>query len=255
MVRCPGILAFALVVVANSKQVARKRAKPKHTARTQASPALRLETQRAKLEERLIYLAKETTQVEQRLAEVLEALNGTSPANGAAAAPPPATTAPPPKKGRSELLRAFPARAGVPANGSDLDLYHRVRNVECRGDLVILATELGLTGMAAEIGVWHGGFSRHNLEHSKFEKYYMIDAWAYRKDDMIVDGTGKYRRSNDKNKPDNKGHLEDYHTAQKSVAAFPDRAVLKRMLSDAAAADFEDEYFDFLYVDASVPWP
>ncbi|KAK7249740.1 tenascin-like protein [Aureococcus anophagefferens] len=60
---------------------------------------------------------------------------------------------------------------------------------------------------------------RHNLEHSKFEKYYMIDAWAYRKDDMIVDGTGKYRRSNDKNKPDNKGHLEDYRTAQKSVDA------------------------------------
>ena len=87
----------------------------------------------------------------------------------------------------------YPARRGIPESESELDLYHRLRNVESRGDLVILATELGLHGNAAEIGVWHGGFSRHNLANSRFKKYYMIDAWAFRKNDFIVDARGKYR--------------------------------------------------------------
>ena len=76
MVSCPGLLAFALVAVANSRKISpkelqrreqRKREREglrgpaaeqalQDTARTQASPALRLETQRAELEERLAEL-------------------------------------------------------------------------------------------------------------------------------------------------------------------------------------------------------
>ena len=144
----------------------------------------------------------------------------------------------------------YPARRGIPESESELDLYHRLRNVESRGDLVILATELGLHGNAAEIGVWHGGFSRHNLANSRFKKYYMIDAWAFRKNDFIVDARGKYRLSGDKNKPDTASHNTDYQIANHSVDAFRGRAVMIRDLSENAAKQFEDEFFDFIYVDA-----
>ena len=141
MVSCPGLLAFALVAVANSRKISpkelqrreqRKREREglrgpaaeqalQDTARTQASPALRLETQRAELEERLAELetqgaalAAETARVEHGIADVLEALdraNGTDAATAPppAAAPPPATSpaacAAPPAGGNATVVR------------------------------------------------------------------------------------------------------------------------------------------------------
>ena len=55
------------------------------------------------------------------------------------------------------------------------------RNAIHRGELVLLCNEMGLTGMAAEIGVNKGEFAQHNLRHWLGTKYYMIDAWSFRK--------------------------------------------------------------------------
>ena len=43
-------------------------------------------------------------------------------------------------------------------------------NAHHRGELVEICNLLGLTGNAAEIGVFHGGFSRHNLLHGQWKK-------------------------------------------------------------------------------------
>jgi len=135
MVSCPGLLAFALVAVANSRKISpkelqrreqRKREREglrgpaaeqalQDTARTQASPALRLETQRAELEERLAELetqgaalAAETARVEHGLADVLEALDRANGTDAAAAPPPaaaPAACAAPPAGGNATVVR------------------------------------------------------------------------------------------------------------------------------------------------------
>ena len=125
--------------------------------------------------------------------------------------------------------------------------YQRIRNAQHRGQLVELCNELGLTGNAAEIGVWHGGFSRRNLQVWNGSRYYMIDAWAFRGND-----TAEGVVSNDKNSRSKKEHDEDYRTARSAVQPWVDsgRAVLVRRFLEAAVLEFPDEFFDFIYIDA-----
>ena len=59
-------------------------------------------------------------------------------------------------------------------------LYHKIVNARHRGELVELLNNLNLLGNAAEIGVWHAGFARHNLQHWRGKRYFMIDAWQFR---------------------------------------------------------------------------
>ena len=61
-----------------------------------------------------------------------------------------------------------------------------------RGELVDICNQIGLTGNAAEVGVFRAGFSQHNLQRWKGSKYYMIDAWAHRAND--TGSTDKNRR-------------------------------------------------------------
>ncbi|KAK7248793.1 hypothetical protein SO694_00041233 [Aureococcus anophagefferens] len=133
MVSFPNLLAFALVAVANSRKISPKEVQRREqrkreraeglrgpaaeqalqdTARTQASPALRLETQRAELEERLAELetrgaalAAETARVEHGLADVLEALDASGEARGAPPAAAPAACAAPPAGGNATVVR------------------------------------------------------------------------------------------------------------------------------------------------------
>lgn len=124
----------------------------------------------------------------------------------------------------------------------------RFVNAKHRGELVEVCNRLGLVQNAAEIGVWHGGFSNHNLRVWQGQKYYMIDAWAYRPNDKSADG----RISADKNFMGDAENDKNFEIAKAAVANWTKsgRAVLVRKPSYIAVKDFEDEYFDFIYVDA-----
>jgi len=123
------------------------------------------------------------------------------------------------------------------------ELYHRIVNAHHRGELVALCNRLGLVGNAVEVGVWHGGFARHNLRTWHGRRYYMVDAWQHRSNDSSFDkndvGSGSW----------------EYHLNVANDATAPwlesGRAVIVRRLSEAAAASFADEFFDFIYVDAN----
>ena len=137
-------------------------------------------------------------------------------------------------------------RAGdlAQAGNHGYDLRKMV-NVQHRGELAELCNLLGLTGNAVEIGVFRGGFSRHNLIWGKFEKYYMVDPWAFRANDTLP---GKVSR--DKNQNNTRIHDFNYEIAKGAVRAWPGRAVVLRRFGEAAALDFPDEFFDFIYIDA-----
>jgi len=120
-------------------------------------------------------------------------------------------------------------------------------NAHHRGELVEICNLLGLTGNAAEIGVFHGGFSRHNLLHGQWKKYYMIDAWQFRPN-QTVGG----QLSPDKNEKSAIIHDRDYSIALNATQPWINRgvAVPMRTYSESAVSQFPDAFFDFIYVDA-----
>jgi len=148
------------------------------------------------------------------------------------------------------LVNAPMALKLSPGSSEPDSFYHKIVNAQHRGELVELCNQLGLTGNAAEIGVWHGGFSRHNLETWKGKKYYMIDSWGFRPDDKDASGNV----SEDKNIKDDAENEHNFAIAMDAVAKWlppkGDRAIVKRNNSEDAVKDFADEFFDFIYVDA-----
>ena len=147
------------------------------------------------------------------------------------------------KARRMALLHAIlPAVASM----SNID-YHAIPNAAHRGELAHVCNKLGLTGNAVEIGVWHGGFSRHNLLTWQGSKYYMIDAWTFRANDTVNGEISK-----DKNLDVGKKHDYDYSIAVDTVRPWLQsrRAVVMRRYAEAAVHEFADEFFDWIYVDA-----
>ena len=131
------------------------------------------------------------------------------------------------------------------------DLYHSVINAQHRGELVGLCNHLGLTNIAAEIGVFRGGFSRHNLVHWKGKKYFMIDAWDFRYNDTLEAGG---EPSSDKNTNISRYNDRNYNLALAAVEEWRppkgDRAVVMRRFSESVAQEFPNNHFDFIYIDA-----
>ncbi len=123
-------------------------------------------------------------------------------------------------------------------------MYHRIVNAEHRGQLMELCNTLHLNGTAAEVGVYRGGFARHNLRTWKGATYYMIDAWSHRQNDT----------SGDKNSKSRQWHDSNYDAARNAVQPWLNegarpRAIMLREFSEAAAQRFADSTFDFLYLD------
>ena len=140
--------------------------------------------------------------------------------------------------------------AARPKTGTGL--YHKIVNAHHRGELAGLCKVLALNGPAAELGVYHGGFSRHNLINGQFEKYYMIDAWNFR-----ANQTTNGKRSYDKNEVDQSIHDRDYAIAVNATAPWIKSgvAVPMRMYAEAAVLTFPDNHFDFIYVDGGHEFP
>jgi hypothetical protein len=116
----------------------------------------------------------------------------------------------------------------LPGSGG---IYHRILNAESRGDLITVCNRLGLTGQAAEVGVFRGHFARHNLELWHGKTYYLIDAWAFRANDTL---DGKVSR--DKNSLSAADHDVNYGIARARVLPWVENgtAVMIRRFAEAA---------------------
>ena len=139
-------------------------------------------------------------------------------------------------------LAAWLVPAGLSGRARGMK-YHSIRNAAHRGELVRVCNEMGLTGFGVEVGVWHGGFSRHNLKTWNGTRYYMVDAWSFRANDTLkgknLDGTVSQWRSTDKNSKRDAEHDHDYKMAARAVEPWlaphsRPRAVMMRRFAEAA---------------------
>lgn len=123
----------------------------------------------------------------------------------------------------------------------------KFQNAQHRGDLVRVANQLGLTGNAAEVGVFRGHFARHNLESWHGKRYFLVDAWSYRLNDTL-----NGRVSADKNSPVQAHNDHNLKTAKFRVQPWlkSGKATIVRRFSEAAVQMFPDEFFDWIFIDA-----
>lgn len=107
-----------------------------------------------------------------------------------------------------------------------------------RMDMAQVAETFKKTGNAAEIGVWRGEFSAHNLKYWSGD-YFMCDKWDHRDDGSI-----------DKNMEDRGSWNEVWFEAMDRVKEFGTRVRLIQGLSINTAKQYPDGYFDWIYIDA-----
>ena len=92
-----------------------------------------------------------------------------------------------------------------------------------RTDVIKLAN---CSVVGVELGVAEGVFSQQALQHQNIREWYAIDMWA-----------------------GDRGHgTHQYITACEKLAPYPHAKIIKSRFEDVVD-DFQDEYFDFIYVD------
>ena len=95
---------------------------------------------------------------------------------------------------------------------------------------------LGLNGMAVEVGVAEGNYSREFLKLWHGD-YVMVDRWCH------VDGYDDVMNGDDAE------HEQRYQQAMAVAAPYADRVTVLRMDSVEAAAKFPDKSLSFVYLD------
>jgi glycosyltransferase involved in cell wall biosynthesis len=111
--------------------------------------------------------------------------------------------------------------------------------VRCREEFAEYLNDLGLTGLAVEVGVLRGEFSRLFLDRWKGQRLHLVDPW--RNLDGYFDVT---------NLPD-EAHEQAFAETQQNLAAHRDRFEVCRQLSSEAVHAFGDGSLDFVYIDAN----
>ena len=99
--------------------------------------------------------------------------------------------------------------------------------------------------VGAEIGVWRGNFSEKIIRVVKPKKLHLIDPYLYRE-------TSNYQNALYGGKSGSQKVLDDiYHSVvekfKKEIATG--QIVMHRKLSEEAAQEFPDDYFDWIYID------
>lgn len=117
-----------------------------------------------------------------------------------------------------------------------------------RKHFTTLLSKYKLFGNVAEVGVYRGAFSKMMLDAPNWDcnHYYMIDMWT----DIpgYVDA-----HSDTMNMHNQKEHDENYAAAKQSVWTWyhSGKCTLIKSDSVSAGAKFDDEFFDFIYIDAA----
>ena len=112
--------------------------------------------------------------------------------------------------------------------------------IDHRGKFGELLRILNFTGNGMEIGVEKGKFSKVIL-NSNLSKVYLLDAWMKFSPEESRGMIDIEQSDQDKN----------YDIVVKNSKPYGDRVVIIRKRSDEAINDFEDGFFDFIYIDAN----
>ncbi len=100
--------------------------------------------------------------------------------------------------------------------------------------------------ICAEIGVWQGQFSSRILNETKPEKLYLIDPWIWKQPGIPFNCYIANTRI-----CKNQADMDKLHKqVVANFAKFP-QVEVRRLKSVEAAKQFEDEFFDWIYIDGS----
>ena len=102
---------------------------------------------------------------------------------------------------------------------------HFEMQLEDRDDFGHLLSELDLTGYGIELGVAGGEFSHKILEKSKLKILFSVDRWSDHHNDA------------------------EYKRAAEILREHGERSAILRLTFDEALLLFQDEVFDFIYID------
>ena len=115
-----------------------------------------------------------------------------------------------------------------------------MKRLKARKDIGFFLNEKGLTGFGVEVGTFEGAFSKHLLETWK-GSLYVVDVWDKIEGNPFHDFSGFTEQDM---------RRKAVVTIEK-LCQFPGRYVLMCVGSPRAASHFPDEFFDFVYIDAS----
>ena len=108
-----------------------------------------------------------------------------------------------------------------------------------RNDIGQFLNRYDLTGNGIEIGVQKGEFSKQILSQWQGKMLYLVDCWE------------QQENYNDlANCSDNEQNA-NYKTTLKNIKPYKSRTKVIKKYSDDAVCDFEDGFFDFIYIDAN----
>lgn len=102
-----------------------------------------------------------------------------------------------------------------------------------------LVKSLKLKGVGIEIGVQNGNFSKTILDNSDIYLY-LVDAWRYFPEGYV-----------DKCNVDPSRHIKRMVNTTKKLLPHEGRFTLIRDISINASKLFDDDFFDFIYIDAN----
>lgn len=110
-----------------------------------------------------------------------------------------------------------------------------------RNELPKYLKQIGLNGIGAEIGVQTGYFSEILIRDGEFEKFYSIDFWGELTPDTFNSDGSNYIRTDGESL---------YNQTIDRLKSYGDKSVVIKNASIEASKLFEDEFFDFIYLDA-----
>lgn len=116
-----------------------------------------------------------------------------------------------------------------------------MNKVGYRNDFGVLLTDLNLDGFGIEIGVAMGNFSEVLLANTKLKKIYFLDPWKEYPKEVY----------NDQTNCNQKGQDSRYAFVVEKLKKYGERQSIIRKDSVESLIDFENEYFDFIYIDAN----
>jgi len=109
---------------------------------------------------------------------------------------------------------------------------------------IIILEDMSKGGICVELGVWRGEFAQHILSILNPQKLYLVDPWQSQSDEQY--NRAWYSCSQDEI---NEIHGEVLKRFEKEIETG--QVEVCPITSLKASSLFEDEYFDFIYVDGN----
>lgn len=113
--------------------------------------------------------------------------------------------------------------------------------ISSRNELGKLLAELKLDGNGIEIGVCKCDYSKVIINTFPLKKIYLLDAWKHYDMSEYPDGSNYGQEVQDKL----------YQNCLNFAKQYGDKVVVIRKESAEGSKDFENNFFDFIYIDAN----